>query len=57
MANMFEEAGKKGGEARAKNLTPEERSEAARNAVQARWVRLGMWPPHYRRWRRLRAER
>ncbi|MGD0948609.1 MAG: hypothetical protein ABSA52_14410 [Candidatus Binatia bacterium] len=29
--------GKKGGAARAANLTPKERSEAARKAVQARW--------------------
>jgi len=31
--------GKKGGVARAANMTPEERSEAARMAVQARWAR------------------
>jgi len=30
--------GKKGGRARAANMTPEERSEAARIAVQARWA-------------------
>ncbi len=29
--------GKKGGSARAANMTPEERSESARKAVQARW--------------------
>jgi general stress protein YciG len=29
--------GKKGGVARAANMSPEERSEAARKAVQARW--------------------
>ncbi|MCK5126942.1 MAG: hypothetical protein KAR42_11865 [candidate division Zixibacteria bacterium] len=29
--------GLKGGKARAKNMTPEERSEAARKAVKARW--------------------
>jgi hypothetical protein len=40
MANLFEEAGKKGGEARAKNLTSEERSDIARNAVQTRWARV-----------------
>ena len=28
---------RKGGKARAKKLTPEERSESARKAVQARW--------------------
>lgn len=31
--------GKKGGPARAANMTPEERSESARNAVLARWAR------------------
>lgn len=31
------ELGKKGGKARAKKLTPEERSEIARIAAQARW--------------------
>jgi hypothetical protein len=29
--------GKKGGKARADNLTPEQRSEIARTAAQARW--------------------
>ena len=31
--------GKKGGPARAKKLTPEQRSESARKAAQARWHR------------------
>jgi len=31
--------GLKGGKARADNMTPEERSEAARKAVQARWAK------------------
>jgi len=31
--------GSKGGKARAKNMTPEQRSEAARKAAQARWNR------------------
>jgi hypothetical protein len=31
--------GKKGGTARAERMTPEQRSEAARKAVQARWAR------------------
>jgi len=31
--------GKKGGKARAAKLTPEERSKAARKAVQARWAK------------------
>ena len=30
--------GRKGGQARAKKLTPKERSEAARRAVEARWA-------------------
>lgn len=32
--------GAKGGRTRAERLTPEQRSEAARKAVQARWARL-----------------
>lgn len=32
--------GKKGGQARAANMTPEERSESARKAVQARWAKV-----------------
>jgi hypothetical protein len=31
--------GKKGGTARAANMTPEQRSEAAREAVKARWAK------------------
>lgn len=31
--------GKKGGKARAEKLTPEQRSEIARKAVQARWAK------------------
>lgn len=31
--------GKKGGPARAANMTPDERSESARNAVLARWAK------------------
>ena len=33
------EIGKRGGDARARNMTPEERSEAASKAVTARWVK------------------
>ena len=32
--------GKKGGPARAKKMTPKERSEAARKAVMARWAKV-----------------
>jgi general stress protein YciG len=32
--------GRKGGHARAANMTPEQRSEAARKAVEARWSRI-----------------
>jgi hypothetical protein len=32
-------AGKKGGEARAASMTPEERSASARAAVKARWAK------------------
>ena len=31
--------GQKGGQARAESLTPEQRSESARNAAQSRWGR------------------
>jgi len=31
--------GRKGGPARAANMTPEQRSESARNAVTARWAK------------------
>jgi hypothetical protein len=34
-----EEWARRGGKARAKKLTPEQRSEQARRAVQARWER------------------
>jgi hypothetical protein len=34
--------GRKGGKARARRLTPAQRSEAARKAVEARWARLRM---------------
>jgi hypothetical protein len=36
---MGRKGGKKGGSIRAANMTAEERSEAARKAVQARWER------------------
>ena len=32
--------GKKGGKIRAKRMTPEQRTEAARKAVQARWAKV-----------------
>ena len=35
----FAKFGRKGGKATAKKMTPEERSEAARKAVQARWAK------------------
>jgi hypothetical protein len=36
----FAEFGKQGGKKRAANMTPEQRSEAARKAVLARWSKL-----------------
>jgi len=36
---MGKKGGKIGGASRAARLTPEERSEAARKAVQARWAK------------------
>jgi hypothetical protein len=38
-AALGRRGGKVGGKARAANMTPEERSESARNAVMARWAR------------------
>jgi hypothetical protein len=37
--NYFAKFGKKGGKARAKNMTPEQRAEGARKASQARWAK------------------
>ena len=37
------EMGKRGGKARARNMTPEELSAAGRKAVMARWAKR----PHY----------
>jgi hypothetical protein len=36
--------GKKGGPARAKKLTPEQRREIARKAARARWAKKETWP-------------
>jgi hypothetical protein len=36
---FFRKKGRKGGRQRAANLTPAQRSEQARNAVQARWTK------------------
>ena len=43
-AELGRRGGLKGGKARAERLTPEQRSEAARKAVQARWRRSGNKP-------------
>lgn len=37
--DFFRRQGRIGGRTRAQNLTPEERSEGARHAVQARWAK------------------
>lgn len=37
--DYFAKEGKRGGKARAKSMTPKERSEAARKAVAARWAK------------------
>ena len=37
--DYFAKFGKEGGKATARNRTPEERSDAARKAVQARWAK------------------
>ena len=38
-SELGKKGGKKGGKARAAKMTPEERSESARKAVQERWKR------------------
>lgn len=40
-AELGRRGGKKGGKARADKLTPEERSEIARKAAEARWEKQG----------------
>jgi hypothetical protein len=37
---FFAKQGRRGGKARAKNMTVQERKEAARKAVQARWKKV-----------------
>jgi len=37
LSDLGRKGGKKGGPARAAKMTPEQRSESARNAVKARW--------------------
>jgi len=39
LAKIGSKGGKKGGVARAAKMTPKERSESARKAVQARWAK------------------
>lgn len=39
IAMDVKDAGRKGGEQRAKKMTPEERARAARKAVMARWAK------------------
>jgi len=41
---MGRQGGKKGGALRAANMTPEQRSESARNAVMARWNKVSKKP-------------
>jgi hypothetical protein len=37
--DYFAKFGKEGGKTRARNMTPEQRSESARKAVEARWAK------------------
>jgi hypothetical protein len=39
LAKIGKKGGLKGGPARAAKMTPEQRSESARNAIQARWAK------------------
>jgi hypothetical protein len=41
LAKLGKKGGKKGGPARAAAMTPEQRSESARKAVNARWKKAG----------------
>jgi hypothetical protein len=38
---LFQKLGRRGGKKRTANMTPEERSKAARKAVNARWAKRG----------------
>jgi hypothetical protein len=40
LAKLGSKGGKKGGPARAAAMTPEQRSQSARKAVQARWAKV-----------------
>ena len=40
MAELSKKGASKGGKARAKKLTPAQRSESARKAVKARWAKI-----------------
>jgi hypothetical protein len=51
------ELGRAGGRARAANMTPEERREASRKAVQARWERYYKEHPEKRKTARTGASR
>ena len=39
LSKLGKKGGKKGGPARAAAMTPEQRSDSARNAVKARWAK------------------
>jgi len=41
ISKYLAELGRKGGKARVKNQTPEQRRESARKAAQARWSKTG----------------
>jgi hypothetical protein len=45
-SRLGKKGGKKGGAARAANMTDEQRSESARNAVLARWSKAKAQPPN-----------
>jgi hypothetical protein len=40
VTEYLKKLGKKGGTARAKNLTPKERKDSARKAAEARWAKM-----------------
>jgi hypothetical protein len=42
LSKIGQKGGLKGGKSRAARLSPEQRSESARNAVRSRWAKLGL---------------
>ena len=54
ISEYFAKFGKAGGKLRAKKLSPEQRSESAKKAAQARWSRLADTADQAKRRRRVK---